>query len=74
MNVLVTEDEKTILVTLGDALEDAGHHVFKATSCHEAERLIGTERIDVLVSDIRLPDADGRSCARSARAQTVAGL
>jgi DNA-binding NtrC family response regulator len=60
MNVLVTEDEKTILVTLSDALQAAGYSVFSATTCHEAERTLSNERIDVLVSDIRLPDGDGR--------------
>ncbi|MBN1807806.1 MAG: sigma-54-dependent Fis family transcriptional regulator [Planctomycetes bacterium] len=61
MNVLLAEDEKTILVTLGDALENAGHAVFRSGSCHEAERILTSSRIDVLVSDIRLPDGDGRS-------------
>jgi len=60
MNVLVTEDEKTILVTLSDALRAEGYTLFRAGTCHEAERMLTKERIDVLVSDIRLPDGDGR--------------
>ncbi|HHN47318.1 MAG TPA: sigma-54-dependent Fis family transcriptional regulator [Planctomycetes bacterium] len=60
MNVLIVDDEKTIRVTLGDAVEAAGYSLFSAESCHEAERILSSERIDVVVSDIRLPDGDGR--------------
>jgi len=70
MNILLAEDEKTILVTLADALEDAGHKVFKAQICHEAERLLSANRIDLLISDIRLPDADGRSLLEIIRKQS----
>ncbi len=59
MRVLLADDEKTIRMTLGDALHDAGHHVFLAEDGDRALKLVETTRFDSVITDIRLPGADG---------------
>lgn len=59
MEVLLVEDEKTLAIPLADALRDAGHHV---TMLHEgpaALAWLAEHPCDLLVTDVRLPGADG---------------
>ena len=64
MRVLLADDEKGIQMTLGDALHDAGHHVFLADTGTEAIRLVENTRFDCVITDMRLPGADGMAVLR----------
>ena len=60
MRILVAEDEVTILVTLRDALEDAGHTVLGATDTQSALRALETEPSpDAVITDVRMPGEGG---------------
>ncbi len=59
LEVLLVDDEETIRVTLADDLVAAGHRVTAIADGAEALRLIEHRVFDVIVSDIRMPGADG---------------
>jgi len=72
VRVLVVEDDADARLWLKDSLESLGADVLIATSVQEAFETFERERPDVLVSDIRLPDADGYALLRRVRAADAA--
>ncbi len=67
MKILLVDDEKSIRITLGDALEDAGHEVIRAGTCAQASSHVAGEQFDCLITDLRLPDGDGLDVLRAAK-------
>lgn len=59
LRILLVEDEPALLLTLAEALREAGHEVIRSASGSEAEALLRDARFDMLVTDIRLPGVDG---------------
>jgi two-component system NtrC family sensor kinase len=59
--VLVVDDEAEIRETLAAILTGAHHHVVTVGSGREALERIAAERYDVILTDIRMPDIDGRA-------------
>jgi len=59
MRILLADDEVTISVTLGDALEEAGHDVRRARDTDAALELLVRFEPEVVVTDIRMPGAGG---------------
>jgi DNA-binding NtrC family response regulator len=57
--VLLAEDEETIVVTLRDALEEAGFEVLHAADTDAALELLESATPDVVLTDIRMPGAGG---------------
>ncbi|MFH1673171.1 MAG: response regulator [Pseudomonadota bacterium] len=57
--ILVVDDESIVLNVLSLALEQKGFRVTKAMSGREGLDLIKSEHVDVVVTDIRLPDING---------------
>jgi two-component system KDP operon response regulator KdpE len=57
--ILVVDDERAIRRFLGLTLEAHGYQVLDATSGEQALRLIASERPDLVVLDLGLPDLDG---------------
>jgi DNA-binding NtrC family response regulator len=69
MEVLLVEDEKTLALPLADALRDEGHHV---TMLHEgpaALAWLAEHPCELLITDVRLPGADGIQVLERARKQ-----
>jgi two-component system NtrC family sensor kinase len=60
-NVLVVDDEADIRESLAEILSGARHRVVTATSGREALERMSGERYDVILTDIRMPDVDGRA-------------
>ena len=62
-NILIAEDDMGTRKTLTVILEDEGHRVFACQNGEEALRHIageyGMPQIDIVVSDLRLPDISG---------------
>jgi CheY-like chemotaxis protein len=55
--ILVVDDEEKIRKLIGEQLEDGGYKVILATSGDDAfEILQGTRHIDLIVTDVRMPD------------------
>jgi CheY-like chemotaxis protein len=69
--VLVVDDEEFILETTREALRDAGYRVLTAAGAEEALRMVdeGEPGVDIVVTDLRMPDMDGFSLIRTLRAQ-----
>lgn len=55
--ILIVDDDSEMRAVLQDGLESRGFEVVPAATVNEALRLISTESFDVLLSDLRLPDA-----------------
>jgi len=60
-SVLVVDDEAEIRDALSEILAFTRHRVTTASSGHEALQRLASERYDVIVTDIRMPDVDGRT-------------
>ena len=58
--ILVVDDEAEIRDTLTAILTGAEHRVVTASSGHEALERMAVESFDVILTDIRMPDLDGR--------------
>ena len=68
MNVLVAEDDPFIRDMAVAELEEAGHQVLEAASGGQALRLLQTGiAVDALLTDIRMPEANGWEVARAYR-------
>jgi putative nucleotidyltransferase with HDIG domain len=58
-NILVVDDDENMRNVLTRTLMNEGYNVFVAWSGRTAEAMIMKEEIDVVLSDIRMPDGDG---------------
>ena len=67
MQVLLVEDEATIAVTLQDDLAEAGHAVVHVADGKEAIDLLGQRAFDCVITDVRLPGADGLQVLQAAK-------
>jgi DNA-binding response OmpR family regulator len=63
--VLVADDEPAITTLMGDMLAYAGFGVLRAHGGAEALTLARTERPDVILLDVMMPDLDGRDTCRA---------
>jgi DNA-binding response OmpR family regulator len=66
--ILVVDDDKQIVRLVQSYLEQAGYAVLTAADGATALRTIRTERPDLVVLDLMLPDQDGWSITRTVRA------
>ena len=57
--VLVVDDEESIRVSMGKFLRSRGYHVVTAEAGAAALALLHTEKFDVLLCDVRMPDMTG---------------
>ncbi len=62
--VLVVEDDELIRVSIEDRLAMEGISVVTAENCAAARRILAGGKVDLLVTDIRLPDGTGRDLFR----------
>ncbi|HSS70926.1 MAG TPA: ATP-binding protein [Casimicrobiaceae bacterium] len=60
-SILVVDDEAEIRDTLSEILNGALHRVVTASSGREALERMAAETFDVILTDIRMPDLDGRA-------------
>jgi CheY-like chemotaxis protein len=67
--VLVVDDELLIRQVVGDVLQDEGYGVLFAGSGHSMLDLLKTERPDLVLLDVMMPDGDGREALRAMRSQ-----
>ena len=69
INIIVVDDEDIVLSLVRDALEDDGFHVETASNGAEALDLAQTMRVDLIITDIRMPKMDGNELVRRIREQ-----
>lgn len=58
-HVLLVDDEPAICKALSTAISRAGFRVTTATSGQDAIAVVRSERVDILVTDLRIPDMRG---------------
>ncbi len=63
-SILVVDDEAEIRDALAEILTGARHRVVSVGSGREALERMAAERFDVILTDIRMPDLDGRELYR----------
>ena len=65
-SVLLVEDEAFLRELVMENLQDAGYSVFEASNGNDGVDVLRSEQhIDVLLSDIKLPDIDGYQVAEA---------
>ncbi len=67
MKVLLADDEKTIAITLGDALKGAGHNVTVVSDGEQALRALSGDAFECVITDIRMPKVDGLTVLKKAK-------
>ena len=68
-NILVVEDEPSLLLTLTDRLSSEGYEVTSSSNGTEALELAAGDPFDLIVLDIALPGANGLDVCRDLRQQ-----
>ena len=68
--ILCVDDEPNVVALKCAILEAAGHIVTVSTSAHDAIEKLESNRYDVVVTDWRLGDADGRAVVQAAKAHS----
>ena len=68
MHVLVVDDDARILRFISSSLKLAGHSVCTATCGEEALDLVESDKPDIMVLDILMPDVGGFEVIRRLRA------
>ena len=63
-HILVVDDDRDIRKPLGEFLRRHGFRTSVAADGKEMERILATARVDLVVLDIMLPDADGLTLCR----------
>jgi DNA-binding response OmpR family regulator len=63
-NILILEDQPEVLRVMRRILEHEGYEVLAATDISTAKRLLLSGPVDLLLSDIDLPDGNGLELCR----------
>jgi|SRR5579862_197595 len=66
-SVLIVDDERAILRALATILEESGFQVFTAESGRQATAILSEHQIDLLITDLSMPDEDGIELVRRLR-------
>jgi CheY-like chemotaxis protein len=70
--ILLVEDEALVRRSIRHILEGAGYRVLEASSADEARRIIaGDQPVDVMITDVVMPDANGVELVRELSSRTV---
>jgi two-component system, NtrC family, response regulator AtoC len=67
--VLVADDEEGVRTFLAESLERAGHEVTQVADGEAALRAAHDEPFDVVLTDLRMPGADGMTVVRTVRTE-----
>lgn len=74
VRILVVEDDPEIQYLLSRVLLEPDREIFLAGTAAEGERLLASGEFHLLVLDLLLPDADGRTLLRSLRAKLATAV
>ncbi len=70
--ILVVDDEPKLGALVAEMLQADGHAVIRAAGGREALERLGSERFEVVLTDLRMPEVDGLGVLRGARALSPA--
>ncbi len=68
--ILIVDDQPEVATTLADILQAKGFKVLLAGSGEEALQILHTQAVDILLTDVRMPDINGVELYREARKTT----
>lgn len=66
-NLLIVDDEVDLSVNMKELLEDEAKNIFIANNGEEGLEILRTQRIDCVVSDVKMPVMDGLKFIEKAR-------
>lgn len=72
--LLLVDDEPSVLSALRRLFRGPGYRVLQATSGDEALQLLGLEAVDLVISDMRMPEMDGAQLLEQVRLRHPAVL
>lgn len=67
LHILLVDDEADIIKSIGTYLTDFGHHLHSATTVADGITLLKRQNVDIVITDIRLPDGDGFDILKNAK-------
>jgi signal transduction histidine kinase len=67
LRCLVVDDDEEVASALADLLTDSGHEVVVATKSTEALTVIARQPLDIVFSDLAMPDMSGWQLARAVK-------
>jgi DNA-binding response OmpR family regulator len=67
-NLLIVEDDRSLVQMLAWELKARGYAVTCAADCQQARAALGNARFDVALLDVQLPDGDGIALVGELRA------
>lgn len=70
-NVLIVDDEPLARQTIAEWLKEKHFHVFEAESGRQAMETMYKNNVDIVISDMVMPEMNGLQLLRSARAAMV---
>jgi CheY-like chemotaxis protein len=68
-NILVVEDDEMLREVIADEFHSEGFNVFSADNGNKAFAIVEAERIDLIVSDMRMPGGNGMELLERVRAR-----
>lgn len=68
IRIFIVDDENIVLSLVRDALEEEDYDIETAVNSSEALKIVKSKRIDLMVTDIRMPGMDGIELVKRARA------
>ena len=69
LKILLVDDDRAVRETVATILERLGHEVVQGTNGREGLELYANSRIDIVISDIMMPDIDGLEFLRALNEQ-----
>lgn len=67
--VLVVDDQPSLLKAVATILEDSGFQVFTSESGRQATAILSEHQIDLLITDLSMPEEDGIELVRRVKKQ-----
>lgn len=67
-SILIVDDSESIREVVSFTLESAGHQVFKAIDGQDAMKYFDGAKIDLVITDLHMPNKDGIALIREVRA------
>ena len=58
-NILIVDNNATTRNSTKDVLEESGYHTYISSNAKEAIKLLETTTVDIVITDVALPDQDG---------------
>ncbi|HNV71492.1 MAG TPA: response regulator, partial [Candidatus Ozemobacteraceae bacterium] len=67
MNILIVDDNESLARGLVSYLKSERHDALMATAVRDGLHLVGTQKFDLVITDLRLPDGSGLDIIKSCR-------